>query len=226
MDGNLAKMTIMGFIGDDVLPTGIPFSTYIAMFNPESFTVNNQIQYDNSQPPGSTGSDLRFIGVAPRTFQFEFLVDGTGAIGEKREVFADIQLFKYTTGFVGEIHRTSYVTIAWGTFVATCVLTRMDVQYTLFRPDGTPLRAAISASFQEHTANELQQLISNFTSPDLTHRRLVKSGDKLPLMCYNIYKDPKHYLEVAKANELDTIMNIEEGTSIAFPPFDKTDNNT
>ena len=42
-------------------------------------------------------------------------------------------------------------------------------------------------------------------------------------MSFRIYDDTKHYMEVARKNELDTIMYIEPGTRIAFPPFEKSE---
>lgn len=223
MEGYLEKLTIRSFTADDIISGGSPFNEYVAMLNPESYSVENQINYDISQPHGSSGSDLRFQGVAPRTFQFEFLVDGTGALGEKRDVPDDIEHFKEVTGFLGDIHRPTFLNIAWGTYSVNCVLTSATFKYDLFNAGGAPIRATINASFQEHTPMELQNLINNFSSPDLTHVRAVKEGDKLALMSFRIYDDSKHYIEVARKNDLDTIMYIEPGTRIAFPPFEKSE---
>lgn len=220
MDGNLAKVTILGFIGSDILPTGIPFSMYTAMFNPEQLATSKTIQYDCSQAMGSQGSQLRYSHTPPRVVNLDFLIDGTGATGESREVLADIALFRLTTGFLGDLHRPSYLMLNWGTFVFNCVLTKMDVKYTLFRPNGTPLRATISASFKEHTPSLLQSLLNNLSSPDLTHERTIKAGDTLPLMTYNIYKDPRYYLEIAKANDLDNFRELPEGEQLKFPPIE------
>jgi nucleoid-associated protein YgaU len=58
-------------------------------------------------------------------------------------------------------------------------------------------------------------------SPDLTHIRLVKAGDTLPEMCFNIYGDPRYYLDVARQNRLDNFRKLEPGTRIFFPPIEK-----
>ena len=220
MDGNLAKMTVLGFMNTDNI--SLPFSAYIAMFNPENFTIDNNICYNTSQAHGSSSGEARLIKVSPRRFQFNFLIDGTGASGEKREVAADILLFKTTTGFQGATHDTTFCTLTWGTFIATCRLQSMSVKYDLFRPDGTPLRATINASFIEHVPNALSQLISNLTSPDLTHVRTVRSEDELPLMCYRIYEDADLYMAVAEANGLDNFRKLKEGTKVFFPPIDES----
>ena len=59
------------------------------------------------------------------------------------------------------------------------------------------------------------------SSPDLTHERVVKEGDNLPLMTYRIYGDPKYYLEVARVNGLTNFRKLTPGQKIVFPPIEK-----
>jgi nucleoid-associated protein YgaU len=61
----------------------------------------------------------------------------------------------------------------------------------------------------------------NNSSPDLTHYRVIKKGDTLPLMCYRIYGDSKYYIQVAKANKLSNFRHLKEGEEIFFPPIAK-----
>ena len=65
------------------------------------------------------------------------------------------------------------------------------------------------------------QPLHHLTSPDLTHLRTVTEGENLPLMAQEIYRDPKHYFEVAKANDLDSFRKIDSGQQLQFPPIDK-----
>ncbi len=217
----LNKLTIIPFANPQYEQGGPPVGLYIAMFNPETFTVSHDFEYDDKQPPGATGSNNRFKNIKPPVYQFDFLIDGTGASGSKREVFVDIELFKYTVGFFGGIHRTHYLVLVWGTFIVKAVLKSMQIKHEMFNSLGLPLRATISATFQAQSETLLEQLINNITSPDLTHLRTVNEGESLPLMAHEIYRDPKHYFEVARANDLDSFRNIESGEQIQFPPIDK-----
>lgn len=217
----LNKLSIIPFANPQYEQGGPPVGLYIAMFNPETFSVNHNFEYDSKQPPGATGSNNRFKNIRPPVYNFDFLVDGTGASGSKREVFVDIELFKYTVGFFGGIHRTHYLILVWGTFIVKAVLTSMNVKYEMFNAAGLPLRATISATFQAQSETLLEQLINNITSPDLTHLRTVSEGENLPLMAQEIYRDPKHYFEVAKANDLDSFRKIDSGQQLQFPPIDK-----
>ncbi len=218
----LNKLTIVSFANPKYEMGGPSVGLYIAMFNPENFSVSHQVNYNSDQASGTTGSNHKFENICSRQYSFDFLIDGTGASGSKREVFADIELFKHTVGFNGKIHRPNYLTLVWGTFIVKAVLTNMQVKYEMFRPNGLPLRATISATFQAQSETLLEALINNITSPDLTHQRTVEEGQTLPLMAHEIYRDPRHYIEVARANDLDSFRQLDSGQELQFPPIDKT----
>ena len=60
----------------------------------------------------------------------------------------------------------------------------------------------------------------NKNSPDLTHARIVKSGDSLPLLTKEVYGVPDYYLRVAQANNLDDFRNLTVGQELLFPPLE------
>jgi hypothetical protein len=217
----LGKLKILAFTSDKFEMGGPPVGIYIAMFNPESFSIATRLNNERTVKPGGTGTEIRFRNIEARSYSFEFLVDGTGATGEKREVFADVELFKYTVGYVGILHRPHYLILNWGLFLAKCVLDSMTVTYDLFRKDGTPLRARITATFLEYIENLLEELLSDRSSPDLTHERIVKEGDTLPLLTHQIYGDSSYYPEVARVNRLNNFRSLKAGDRIIFPPIDK-----
>jgi hypothetical protein len=215
------KLTII-----PVLEVGVPIPVplniaFVAMFNPDTLTVDSDVEYDKSAAAGSVASQMRFSRIKPRQFNFEILLDGTGASGEHREVMIDINIFRKVTGFFGDIHRPAYLLLVWGTFIVKCVLTKMSVKYTLFRENGTPLRATISASFTEYMTKQDLVRFMNLASPDLTHILEVRAGDKLPLMCHRNYNDSRYYLEIARVNGLVNFRSLKPGQKLVFPPLEK-----
>ena len=99
----LEKLKIIGLRDSTESSIAVPFAMYIAMFNPEKFSVSNQAEYKYDYRPGGTGSVQIFDKISPRSFSFEFLIDGTGASGEMKVVDAEIKLFKLTVGYIGDI---------------------------------------------------------------------------------------------------------------------------
>jgi len=201
------------------LPAGPP---YLVQFNPENFDETSDIVYNQEQPIGATQQHQHYHRTRPRSFSFEFLIDGTGASGDKREVIAEIELFKKTVEFKGDQHKPSFLLMIWGSHVVLAVLKDLRIRYTLFRKNGTPLRAVLNATFWEHTERTEQLLQQGLLSPDLSTRRIVKEGDTLPRMCYGVYETPRHYLEVARANGLTNFRKLKSGQELDFPPISKT----
>jgi nucleoid-associated protein YgaU len=220
-DGFLARMLIIPFADSETVQMGPPAGPpFIAQFNPESFSVSTEIEYASTdEAQGSDGGPAKFKGIKARSFSFDFLLDGTGAQGDKREVVLQVEAFKLTVGFWGDIHRPRFLVLQWGTFIVTCVLESYTVTYRLFRADGTPLRATLSASFREHKPKALEELMKNLSSPDLVHAHLVKDGEHLSLISHRIYKDPRYYLDVAEKNGLNNVRSVAAGQTLYLPPL-------
>ncbi|MDH4134678.1 MAG: LysM peptidoglycan-binding domain-containing protein, partial [Gammaproteobacteria bacterium] len=121
--------------------------------------------------------------------------------------------------FDGKIHRPRELLLVWGTLVLSCVLNSVSYRYTLFKPDGTPLRAIASCSFCEHVPREQAKRQENAMSPDLTHMRDIRDGDTLPALAHEVYGKPELYLEVARVNKLVNFRRLRSASRIAFPPL-------
>jgi hypothetical protein len=137
-------------------------------------------------------------------------------------VMDEIQKFnRLVYEYAGELHRPRQVLLVWGTLVFPCVLTAVNYRFTLFKPDGTPLRAVANCSFREAVPDAQRVRAENPSSSDLTHLREVREGDNLPLLTYRIYGNAELYLEVARVNKLINFRRLRVGSRVAFPPVDK-----
>jgi len=214
------KMTIIPLQETSPIPTpaGPP---YVVMFNPETLDHDYVVSYTCTTKQGEEKTYMRFNHVNPQQFRFEFLIDGTGASGDKREVTAEVEIFKKAVQLDGKFHHPPFLLLVYGTFVKTVVLNSMNVKYTMFRKNGTPLRATISCAFTEHSKKLLELLNINFSSPDLTHKRTIVEGKTLPLLCNEIYESPKFYVEAARANGLTNFRRLKAGQELNFPPIEK-----
>jgi len=221
-EGQLIKLTITAFDDTETVQSGSPSGPeFVAQFNPESFTVTDGFEYvERKSNDGEAGQEAKYRATKPRTFSLDFLLDGTGASGSKLEVKEQIELFKKTIGYNREKHRPRFLLVTWGSFISTCVVESFTTEYKLFRPNGTPLRALISATFMEHKSTERQELEKGNESPDRTHARLVIEGDSLWLISQRVYEDPRYYFHVAEANTLDNLRFIETGQTLFLPPLE------
>ena len=216
--GTLEKLTILAYTTPDY--TGAPAGRFEAFVNPSEITLSYEIEYDNAQGAGTTNSRMNFKKAKPGEFALTFFLDGTGANGRPANVQEKVEQFQLVTGYNGRIHRTSYLIVMWGTLqVKRCVLKSASIAYKLFRPDGVPLRAVVTAAFSDNSDDTTRVAMAQDQSSDLTHRRIVKAGDNLPLLCHEIYGDPRLYLRLARANGLDDFRNVAPGTAVFFPPL-------
>lgn len=230
IDGHLVKLTIIPFGSGETMQAGPPSGPpFIAQINPESFTVNNDFKYsEEGQAQGSTGDEAKFESIKPRSFSFDFTLDGTGAgpnttppLPAEVSVLGQIKLFQLTTGFLGKTHRPNFLVITWGSFLSTCVLEGYSVNYKLFDPTGIPIRAVLSANFKEHTPKALEGLLKNLSSPDVTHAHEVLEGDHLSLLTHRYYESPTRFVQVARFNGLNTLRQLKTGSMLRFPPVIK-----
>ena len=228
--GELKKMKIEAFQSVECQGVADEEHIFIAMFNPETYTSKHEVEYSADEGVGASASSQKFSRIKPREFNFDFVIDGTGIVenqspllfaqSEKKDVQAEVDKFlKITNKIDGDIHRPPYLKISWGTLIVKCILKVAEISYTLFKSDGTPIRAKIKATFSENVEDYLRAAEEGKTSPDLTHVRKVNEGDTLPLMAYRIYGDSKYYIHVAKANKMTNFRNLKVGHDIYFPPF-------
>ncbi|NJM14826.1 MAG: LysM peptidoglycan-binding domain-containing protein [Bacteroidales bacterium] len=175
---------------------------------------------------------------APEELKLDWVIDGTNTIyGYKfssdsaRTVSEQIQHLKSVVyDMSGEIHQPRFLKIMGlgihqrgnGDVTFDGILTDLQITYTLFAPDGEPLRAKISATFLDYRENKRRVLEEAKESPDLTHVRTVKDGEKLPLIVYQAYKDPTYHMEIAKVNNLTNFRKIAVGQELVLPPIEKT----
>ena len=218
--GTLEKLLIKAYETPDY--TDDPVSEFESFINPNEITLSYEMEYDAAQGSGTTSSRMNFKKVKPGDLSLVFFLDGTGANGNLIDVQEKIEKFQTVTGYSGNIHRPNYLKVTWGTLqVKRCVLKSASIAYKLFKPDGIPLRAVITATFTDNSDDATRVALAQDESPDLTHVRMVKAGDSLPAMCFNIYGDPLYYLDVAAANRIDNFRKLIPGSKIFFPPLEK-----
>jgi len=215
--GELERLVIQAYDEPECNGTPTEFHAYV---NPAEVTHSYEMEYSAASGQGTTAGRMDFNRVKPGDLTLAFFIDGTGANGRPADVQKQVADFKDITGYYGEIHRTRYLRIGWGTLqVKRWVLKSASIAYKLFRHDGVPLRALISATFIETYDDTTRLALEGNTSADLTHLRLVKAGDTLPGLCELVYGEPRMCVEVARANALDDFRRLEPGMQLRFPPL-------
>ncbi|HVY04710.1 MAG TPA: hypothetical protein VHB46_01915 [Burkholderiales bacterium] len=207
--------------------TGEAVDSFEAFVNPGEITLGYEVEYDGQSGAGTTGSRMEFKKIKPGDLSLSLFIDGTGANprkidGKAVDVMEQVRKFQVVTGYSGHLHRTHYLLVMWGTLqIKRCVLKSASIAYKMFKPNGVPLRAVISATFTDTSDDATRVAIAGDESADLTHVRLTREGDSLPALCEEIYGDPRMFAEVARANGLDNFRLLQAGMQLRFPPLQK-----
>lgn len=115
-------------------------------------------------------------------------------------------------------HAPPECTLWWGEDLFVGVLSELKIAYTMFMPDGTPVRATASCTFIEsETAAELRG--SELWSADVAKSRLVKRHDTLHSLAAAEYNDPALWRHIARANNIVNPRALKPGDVLIIPPL-------
>ncbi len=219
-------------------------ASFTVDFNPNTFTISNKIEYQNPEAKGQTGGDPQFDKIPPLEFTIEFTIDGTGVAfnhlttenqntyksqqndTQTKHDYVKKQIIKLreVTGsqINGEIHRPNYLGLLWGNIYIECVLTSLNIVYSLFDRQGSPLRAKVTCGFLERIAAGQDGRQTRLESPDLTKIITTTEGDSLTLIANKKYDDPCYYIQIARKNKLKNFRRLNPGTKIVLPPLSES----
>ena len=232
--GKIEKLYIQPYLDAEYNnPKGEKFE---ALINPETYTYKCKIDFCETQAPGTSGVALKFNKIPPQDYSFDFLFDGTGVFkgasvldlaianpaASPKNVSEQVDNFKLKVfEYQSETHRPNFLKIVWGTLLFKGVLISMDIEYKLFKPDGTPIRAIAKCTFRGTVTEELRVAKESPQSSDITHERIITASDKLAFMTHKIYNNQNYYTDVAGFNKLDGFRKIRSGEKIYFPQIEK-----
>jgi hypothetical protein len=204
--------------------SGVPADTFDVMFNPESYALKYENVYSKAQGINTSGKSAKYALSKPSDLVFKLIIDGTGvsdyatpASNANLDVSKKVNKFLELAAYMdGNIHEPKFLKIEWGTLIFKCRLKSVNISYTLFDKAGKPLRAELDTTFISDLKDSERVKSENKTSPDLTHKRLVKAHDTLPLLCKEIYGTESYYIQVARANKLDNFRSLQPGQELFF----------
>ncbi len=221
--GKLEKMKILAFKDSAHKQPALP-PFFPVMVNPEGYEMNHTIEYNTDTPPGNDGTTARYTRHDPEEFACELWFDNTGILDgiPRPDIYTELNQFKkFLLDVESDTHEPRHFMVIWGKMLFKGRVTGLNIQYKLFKPDGTPIRAVVKVTFKGSFDQALRLAMANLLSPDLTHQRTVRAGDTLPNMCHEVYGDSRYATQVARVNQLASFRTLPVGRDLYFPPFDK-----
>jgi hypothetical protein len=198
------------------------------MFNPQDYTIKKKNKYENKGLNKNRTYNLEYNSeVKPRTLTLSALWFDTLETGEDVRQYTDI-LMNYVEVGAGAgvdfstanslIQQPPYIAFEWGTFRFMAVITSVSIDFVIFRPDGTPVRAKATVSFTEfkHRKIYARQNPSSGDGPD-TQSWSVSAGDRLDTIAAQVYGDASKWRLIADYNHLVDPLALRPGQTLTIP---------
>jgi nucleoid-associated protein YgaU len=191
------------------------------LFNPNKYSLDEGNTISEIGIPGLGAPVLQYVHGNARSVSLELFFDTWEAPTVGGVVITDVSLLTdQIYGLLaidGNRHVPPVCKFIWGTFIFTCVVVRVNGQFTLFRDDGIPVRATLTVTLKEYVKPEDQIRKDLPLSADHVKTRTVRRGDTLSSIAAVEYGDPGSWRPIADANAIANPRLLETGSTLVIP---------
>lgn len=203
--------------------------TLACRFNPQQYAISKANEWRATPVVGASLPSLQFGGGLSRELTLELLFDASDSSStDVREVtdklFLMMEATQHASGDTSSA-RPPTVTFSWGTTVTFAAVCRnLAVSYTLFRPDGAPIRAFVSITLIQVEKADSRSGSGPAAAQNPTTRssgrlsvHVIQEGDSLTSIAYSAYRDPTRWRDIAEANAIDDPLRLQRGQAVVVP---------
>ena len=131
---------------------------FVTTINPTNLKISNKIDYVDSQMMGNPTWTLQYNKSQPRILSFSLLFDNTGIfpnsnIDVKQQV-KNLEWLIFSNQ--KDINEPYFVRIIWGDIDFKGKLLKLETSFSMFKNDGSPIRAQADIEIIEHHAEEIR----------------------------------------------------------------------
>lgn len=194
-------------------------------FNPKELSLTKTAKWQReTQRNAKNSAPPEFKGPEPSKLSLEMFLDATNRMDDY-VVRTVEQLFACCVA-TEETRKDSkgsppWVVFSWGgihgfpSYVAS-----VTAKYTLFTPDGLPVRAVCTVNLEEISGEHGgQNPTSGALAAQDTH--VLVTGDTLHSLAFRTYGNAELWRKIAAANEIDDPMRLRAGTRLLLPALDE-----
>jgi len=210
------------------------------LFNPSEYTISTTNSYESKMAPGTDNAVLQFKkgGISELTMNLYFdtytqtnlnkdtlnklSMDPIQTIkdiikDEKEDVRTYTQKITKLMEIDPETHCPHVVIFAWGSLSFKAVIESVTETYTMFLPNGKPVRARLTVKFKEAKGTVERARKNVLHSPDRTKQRTVMGVDQLWHIADQEYDDPSMWRIIARENGILNPRKVQHGTVLKVP---------
>ncbi len=196
------------------------------MFNPNTVTLAKTVNWTDQGGKRRDHPRTQFEGGGSRTLTLSLFFDSYEGDEGAKDVRTHTKKVADLARFDGDLHRPPVCLVSWGgtgeehDLPFKGVVTSLTQKFTMFLPDGTPVRATVDVTFKEYEDPGRQERRNPTHSPDRRRTRPVKRGDTLWSIAAVVYEDPSRWRPIADANGIANPRELVPGTELIIPALE------
>lgn len=208
-EGPLSKASIRA-----VDPAG---ETVEVMFNPKEYTFTRSLEWKVEVSPGQDVPKAEFMGGQSGELSMSLLFDTYEKKDDVRKIINKLWKFTLvdpsTKNSETDKARPPIVEFAWGSFwTFKAVITELSVRYTMFLPEGKPVRATADVKFKQVTKEGAYPWQNPTSRGDPGKKvRRVRQGETMDWIAFEELRDPTRWRELAELNDIDDPLALFPG---------------
>jgi nucleoid-associated protein YgaU len=199
-------------------------------FNPAQLSITKSVTWTPSQKANWNSPPLEFAGGQAAEYNLSLFFDTYSANGGPKDVreFTNKLLRLTLRGAGYSMFLVPYADPPWVNFIwgkitlFTAVVENVTINYTMFAPDGTPIRAKADVKFKQNEliGDDLIPAQNPTSRTDSRKTRRVHAGQRLDQIAYEEYGDARFWRLLAEANHLDDPLHLTDAQILVIPQSD------
>lgn len=193
-------------------------------FNPTDYTITKTNEWATDSERGEDQPKLDFQGGDAKTLTlklfFDTSLEGYDVRDETDKLLKLMEVHKKLTDKQSGKGRPPMVICQWGEErLFKAVIKEVSQQFTLFRDNGTPVRANVTVNFCQAQAENRWLPQNPTTSGNYGHKRwVVKEGDTIDSIAFSEYDDSAMWRYIADINGLKNPGKLKPGQILVIAP--------
>lgn len=192
------------------------------MFNPFEYTVSKSNSYDEKPKNSANTPQSEFFKSGAQTLKLVLLFDAYEADSDVSLETNKMWKFMMAKSQQGDQQNEKIsppqVAFEWGVFKFVSYITAMTQKFTLFKKDGTPVRASVDVTFTQYTdVNDYPNQNPTSGGGPIDRVWRVVAGDRLDLIAATVYHDATKWRLIAAHNRINDPLGLRPGMTLRIP---------
>lgn len=193
-------------------------------YNPEKYSIDKSAEWNRPQAVGAESSPPpQYVSGNPARVRMEIFFDAFEEL--LGDVSKDVEtLLTWTKPcpptIANGLPQPPLLAFHWGSSAALGdfrgFLKSVSANYTLFRIDGTPIRATCNIELEEVSPERAKQNPTSGSEPGMRAHVLIE-GDTLHSVAWAEYGQARYWRALAIFNDIDDPLRLAPGTRLLLP---------